>query len=100
MHAMRIKMMVSKRKTSKPHSLRVELREISGCTVYLTEGKVLPPLVVCSFPGILTNLSLDPGQPQLLHAQMWLPKLTSGHEKQEVTPTAVIRILRRTYSPH
>lgn len=91
--------MVSKSKTFKPHSLRVELRQISGCTVYLTEGKVLPTLVVCSFPGIVTNLSLGwkvhPVQHQLLCAQVWLHKLTRGHEKPELTRTAAIK----PYSP-
>lgn len=50
-------MMVSKRKTTKAHSRRVELRQISGCMVYLTQGKVLPAPVRC------LQLSWDSHQP-------------------------------------
>lgn len=93
MHAVRMKVMLSKRKTCKALSE-------SG----IGAGMVLPVLVSCSFPGILTNLSLDwkvhPGQHQLLQAQKGLHKLRWGHEKQELTPTAAIRNLIRTYSPH
>lgn len=54
MHVVRIEMMVSKRKTSKPHS---EWNGDRSQVAELISLKVLPNLVVCSFPGILTNLS-------------------------------------------
>lgn len=75
-------MMLSKSKTSKPHSQSGIEREISGGKVYLTEGKVLPTLEVLQLSWDCHQLS--PTFPWKVHPEQHrLLKLTSGHEKQE-----------------